>query len=66
MLLAEGWANTYISLSDTVKKLPMLLAEGWANTYTSLSDTGELRHRGFKHPNKYLPKEIQKQKSQSH
>jgi hypothetical protein len=49
-----------------VKKLPMLLAEGWAKTYTSLSDTGELRDRGFKHPNKYLPMEIQKQKSQSH
>ncbi len=49
-----------------VKKLPMLLAEGWAHAYTSLSDTGELRHRGFKHYNKYLPMEIQKQKSQSH
>ena len=49
-----------------VKKLPMLLTEGWANTYTSLSDTGELWHRGFKYPNKYLPMEIQEQKSQSY
>ena len=72
-----GVYYVYFNPSKTFSLLAKTTFLGYYNGYYGITGvipclgeqpTGELRHRGFKYPNEYLPMEIQEQKrkSQSH